>query len=109
MVIYGYLKKAFRKHNSAISDVSIETEENNVELASVYSEEADKKINGVNVTVPFKESVIDYLDILSPEANETQSVNTIYKSDNNINTIIPPLGDMSEGNINEFPQFLGDF
>ena len=31
-----------------------------------------------NVTVPFKKSVISFLDELSTEAKDTQSVNTIY-------------------------------
>ena len=34
-------------------------------------------ITGLNVTVPFKKKVIPYLDKLSPEAEQTQSVNTI--------------------------------
>ena len=37
----------------------------------------NQKINGINVTVPFKKAVIPYLDKLSPEAEQTQSVNTI--------------------------------
>ncbi len=37
-----------------------------------------KEISGINVTVPFKKEVIPYLDILSPESEKTQSVNTIY-------------------------------
>ena len=37
------------------------------------------KIDGINVTVPFKKFVIPYLDQLTPLANKTQSVNTIYK------------------------------
>tara|TARA_B100000686_G_scaffold221045_1_gene228157 strand:+ start:1197 stop:1991 length:795 start_codon:yes stop_codon:yes gene_type:complete len=41
-------------------------------------------ITGVNVTVPFKKSVIPYLEKLSPEANASQSVNTIYLEDNKI-------------------------
>ena len=36
-----------------------------------------QKIAGCNVTVPFKRSVIQYLDKLSVEAEQTQSVNTI--------------------------------
>ena len=36
-----------------------------------------KEINGVNVTVPFKNSVIPFLDNLSSEAKKTNSVNTI--------------------------------
>ena len=35
------------------------------------------EINGVNVTVPFKNSVIPFLDTLSSEAKKTNSVNTI--------------------------------
>jgi len=43
-----------------------------------------KKIHGVNVTVPFKKSVIPFLDELTEEARKTQSVNTIYLEDNKI-------------------------
>ena len=43
-----------------------------------------KKISGVNVTVPFKRSVINYLDILSSEAEKTQSVNTITLDQNKL-------------------------
>ena len=44
----------------------------------------DKKINGINVTVPFKKNVIPYLDELSIEAQNTQSVNTIYLKNNKV-------------------------
>ena len=44
----------------------------------------EKKIHGINVTVPFKKSVIPFLDELTVEAKETQSVNTIYLKDNKI-------------------------
>jgi shikimate dehydrogenase len=44
----------------------------------------DKKINGINVTVPFKKKIIPYLDELSIEAQSTQSVNTIYQKNNKI-------------------------
>ena len=37
----------------------------------------EQKIAGCNVTVPFKKTVIPFLDKLSPEAEQTQSVNTI--------------------------------
>ena len=57
-------------------------EENN--LQTIISEIKEKKINGINVTVPFKKSVIPYLDTLSQEAKQTQSVNTIVFKDNNL-------------------------
>ena len=44
----------------------------------------NKEINGINVTVPFKKKIISFLDKLSPEAEETQSVNTIYFDDNKV-------------------------
>ena len=48
------------------------------ELKNIISEVKEEKINGINVTVPFKKTVIPFLDELSPEAKDTQSVNTIY-------------------------------
>ena len=38
-------------------------------------------IQGVNVTVPYKNEIIPFIDELSPEAEATQSVNTIYLSE----------------------------
>jgi len=51
---------------------------NNNDIKSIISEIKNKKISGINVTIPFKKLVIPYVDELSSEANETQSVNTIY-------------------------------
>ena len=51
---------------------------NESDIKSVISEIKSEKINGANVTVPFKKSVIPFMDELSPEANESQSVNTVY-------------------------------
>ena len=42
------------------------------------------KITGLNVTVPFKKKVIPYLDKLSPDAEKTQSVNTIILQSNSL-------------------------
>ena len=47
------------------------------DLKTVIFEVKEKKIKGINVTVPFKKAVIPYLDKLSFEAEQTQSVNTI--------------------------------
>ena len=54
---------------------------NEKDLQTTISEVKEKKIEGINVTVPFKKSVIPYLDKLSPEAEQTQSVNTIILTD----------------------------
>ena len=50
----------------------------NNELESLILKIKQENISGVNVTVPFKNAVIPYLDVLSDEAKKTQSVNTIY-------------------------------
>ena len=47
------------------------------DLKTIISEVKEKKINGINVTVPFKKAVIPHLDKLSFEAEQTHSVNTI--------------------------------
>ena len=43
-----------------------------------------KKIDGINITVPFKNMVIPFLDQLSIEAEKTKSVNTIYLKDEKV-------------------------
>ena len=43
-----------------------------------------EKISGANITIPFKKSIIPYLDKLSPEAEISQSVNTIALKDNKL-------------------------
>ena len=56
-----YEKQLFHKH----------------ELKDLIFKVKEKKINGINITVPFKKEIIPYLDELSPEAKLTGSVNTI--------------------------------
>ena len=50
-----------------------------VDIQGIISEIKNGKIEGINVTVPFKKSVIPFLDELEYFAKKTQSVNTIYK------------------------------
>ena len=54
------------------------------EIESLINNIKQKKIAGCNVTVPFKKTVIPYLDKLSLEAEQTQSVNTITLDGNNV-------------------------
>jgi len=54
------------------------------EIERMIAEVKNSKINGINVTVPFKKSVIPFLDQLTLLADETQSVNTIFKKDNQV-------------------------
>tara|TARA_Y100000590_G_scaffold21193_1_gene24610 strand:+ start:1344 stop:2144 length:801 start_codon:yes stop_codon:yes gene_type:complete len=57
---------------------------NETDIEFIISEIKNDKINGINVTVPFKKSVIPFIDDLSFEAKETQSVNTIHKENQRI-------------------------
>ena len=57
---------------------------NEIDIEGIINEVKNEKINGINVTVPFKKSVIPFLDELTQLAKETQSVNTIFKKDNKI-------------------------
>ena len=54
---------------------------NESDLKNLFFKIRNKEINGINVTVPFKKKVIPYLDNLTSEAENTQSVNTIYLDD----------------------------
>ena len=56
----------------------------NNEIKDLIFNIREEKIRGINVTVPFKKMVIPFLDELSEEAKNSQSVNTIYKKDNKI-------------------------
>ena len=76
-------------HNYWIKENNIQAvyekkELNENELDKLIFETKDKKIHGFNITVPFKKLIIPHLDKLTPEANETQSVNTVYLKDNKI-------------------------
>ena len=54
------------------------------DIEGIINEVKNEKINGINVTIPFKKSVISFLDQLTPLAEEAKSVNTIYKKDNKV-------------------------
>jgi shikimate dehydrogenase len=57
---------------------------NEDELEQYILQIKEKKISGINVTVPFKKAIIPFLDELSIEAKSTQSVNTIYLRNNKV-------------------------
>ena len=57
---------------------------NEKEIPKLIESIRKTEINGANVTVPFKNSVIPYLDNLSIEAKKTNSVNTICVEEDKI-------------------------
>ena len=71
-----------KKNNINAIYEKIKLEEN--ELGDFINKLRNEEIHGINVTVPFKNKVIKYLDKLSLEVETTDSVNTIYKEGNDI-------------------------
>jgi len=65
------------KKNNIKAEYDKKKIENN-EFRNLINKIRHKEINGINVTVPFKKEIIPFLEKLSPEAKDTQSVNTIY-------------------------------
>ena len=47
-------------------------------IKKILNKVRKREIEGINVTIPFKNSVIKYLDILKGDALKTFSVNTVY-------------------------------
>ncbi len=57
---------------------------NKIDIKNIINQVREGIIEGLNVTVPFKQMVIPFLDNLTLEAEKSQSVNTIYKEGNKI-------------------------
>ena len=72
----------FEKNN--INAIYNKKQINEIDIKDIISELRNERINGINVTVPFKQSIIPFVDELSAEANNAQSVNTIYKENNKV-------------------------
>jgi len=70
--------------NNNINAIYEKQKLNKDDIESVILKVREKKIQGINVTVPFKKIVIPFLDQLSSEAENTQSVNTIYLNNNKV-------------------------
>ena len=76
-------------HNYWIKDNNIDAiyEKKELEkhdLKNLILQVKKKQIHGINVTVPFKKAVIPYLDKLTEESENTQSVNTVYLENDKI-------------------------
>ena len=72
----------FKQKNINASYEKQRLEEKN--LKNLILKIKEKKIHGINVTVPFKKSVIPFLDALSIDSKKTQSVNTLYLNKNKV-------------------------
>lgn len=79
---YSFSRKYFAEK---FSKENIDAEYLNFDIASILEFPEilkQRKVNGFNVTIPYKEEIISYLDELDDDAKKIQAVNTI-KIENN--------------------------
>ena len=79
-LIHNYWMKKYRLVDSVYEKRKVEAKD----LKNIIKDIREDKIVGVNVTVPFKKTIISFLDELDFVAEETQSVNTLFKTNNKI-------------------------
>ncbi len=66
----------FKKYDIDAVYSLIETKDG--DLPKIVESLKDKSLNGINITLPYKQKIVPYLDILVNDAEITSSVNTIY-------------------------------
>jgi shikimate dehydrogenase len=66
----------FHKNKINCEYKKLETTQSSIK--KILNKVRKREIEGINVTIPFKNSVIKYLDILKGDALKTSSVNTVY-------------------------------
>jgi shikimate dehydrogenase len=74
---HSFSKDYFQKK---FDELHIQDTYENFELSSIEEIKrlfSDESLSGLNVTIPYKEAVIPFLDVLDPIAKEIGSVNTI--------------------------------
>ena len=71
----------FEKYNIDANYSIIEANEAN--LSDIVNRIKDKSLNGINVTLPYKQKIINYTDKIVNDAKTTGSVNTLFLDDNN--------------------------
>jgi len=72
----------FEKYNIEANYTLLDIDEKDIETA--VKKVRNKELNGINVTLPYKQKIIPFVDQLVNDAKSTNSVNTIYLSDDNI-------------------------
>ena len=65
----------FKKYNISANYSLIEIESQEIE--GIIKKIRNGELQGINVTVPYKQAVIPFLDLIIDDAKETLSVNTI--------------------------------
>ena len=66
----------FKKYKIDAEYSILEIKDN--ELVNIIEKIKDSKLNGINITLPFKQKIVPHIDILVNDAEVTSSVNTVY-------------------------------
>ncbi len=73
-ILHNYwLKKYNIDANYSIIDIKSENE-----IHVIIKKIRNKEISGINITLPYKQKIVSYVDALVNDAEKTSSVNTIY-------------------------------
>ena len=72
----------FKKYNIQADYDLINTEEK--DLKNIIKKIRDGELDGINVTLPYKQKIIPLVDKLINDAHHTNSVNTIYLDETNV-------------------------
>ena len=72
----------FKKYNIEANYSLLNVTEEN--LKNVINKIRDKELSGINVTLPYKQKIIPFIDKLINDAQHTNSVNTIFLNNDNI-------------------------
>jgi len=67
-----WFKKYKIKANYSLIEIEVD------QIESIINKIKKKELQGINVTIPYKQAVIPFLDDIINDAKETSSVNTIY-------------------------------
>ena len=70
----------YKKYNIKAKYEPIEIEQNKIK--DVVEKIKKKEISGINITLPYKQVIIQYLDKIINDAEETHSVNTVFLDSN---------------------------
>ena len=66
----------FKKYNIEANYSILDVKED--QLQDIVEQIKLKKLDGINITLPYKQKIVPHLDILVHDAEITSSVNTIY-------------------------------
>ncbi len=70
----------YKKYNIEAKYESIEIDQN--QIKNVIDKIKKKEISGINITLPYKQLIIQHLDRIINDAHATHSVNTVYLDNN---------------------------